>query len=255
MDPKDALQQYLDGDLSPEDVRAFEAEMARDEALAERVRLHRRLDAALGNAGEISLEAQLRAIMDAGEAAPPSEEPAPAPPKGKSRRLWLYISGAVAAVALLLIVFRVAFPPQDPVEPKQLYTEYYRPYDGSNEIRSDEKVPTSMLDAAFDPYLEGDYVVAGTAFQAILDSFPDNARAHFYRGICHLESGAPDQATVSFRRVIADGKNLFLTQAHWYLALTCLRQTDRPCAQAELKTLQEGTGLYKDLAEEILEKL
>ncbi|MCB0630477.1 MAG: hypothetical protein R2824_31965 [Saprospiraceae bacterium] len=56
------IEAYLDGELGPEDMAAFEQELATDTDLAKEVQLHRRLQQEIGDAGKINLRLSLDAI-------------------------------------------------------------------------------------------------------------------------------------------------------------------------------------------------
>ncbi len=245
--------------MGEEERLAFESQLLGNPDLAERVRMHRGLEEALGNKKEMEVEANLRAIMeeaseDLSDIEPEDSSPAPTEPSApnRTRRLWAYFSAA-AAVALLFIAVRFFF--FGPTNPNELFEQHYVAYDGSNEVRSVNGVPPNLLDTAFDAYIDRNYTKAEKAFQQILDSVPTNARARFYLGICQLENGFPDTASEAFKRVIADGMNLYISQAHWYLAMSCLKQSDLDCAKSELEGLIEKPGVYREKATDILEEL
>lgn len=253
MDQSEQLQKYLEGEMGEAEQLAFESQIRANPELAERVQMHRMLEEALGSKKEMQVEADLRSIMEEAAEGNGIEENSDSDPKpNRSRKLWTYFSSA-AAVILLLVVVRFFF--FGSADPDALFVQHYAAYDGSSEVRSEHGVPPNLLDAAFTAYLDSNFTEAAKAFQAILDTFPDNPRARFYLGICQLENDMPDQATHSFRRVIQHGKNLYMSQSHWYLSLACLRESDLACAKSELEILAGKPGMYRERAAAILDDL
>ena len=248
MEDADRLQGYLDGDLTATEREAFEEEVARNPDLRERLALHRRLEIALGDSKEEKVEADLAAIM---AELPHNLQDDQAPPRrGRSSGYF-----AIAASLAILLVGAWFFFLRGCSAPEELYAQHYTAYDGSTELRSENGIPKSLLSSAFDTYNEGNYREALQRFAQILKLAPGNPRALFYQGICQMETGAFAPAGESFRRVLADGQNLYLSQASWYLAMTCLKVNDLECAKAQLSELAGATGRYRDAAAEILEEL
>ncbi|MEM7036803.1 MAG: hypothetical protein AAF570_07485 [Bacteroidota bacterium] len=256
MDRKERLEQYIEGEMSAEERAAFEAEMAADPALAEEVRLFQQLETALGNREEMAVEDRLKAIMagNAGEDEGGAEEEdddeagESRPRRGIIRYIW-----PVAAAAVLFVGLRFLLVPGT-LPPGELFTEHYEAYPPPVHRSPDDSVPPKLHDAAFDAYTIGDFATADTAFRSILKIVPNNARAHFYRGICFLETDRPDSARTYFKWVVDDQKNLFLSPATWYQAMACLKIKDIPCARKQLEALSED-GKYQDAAAAVLDRL
>lgn len=264
MDQTEQLRRYLDDEMDEAERLAFELSLSENPELKERLELHRAIDASLGNRKEIAVEQTLLAIIEAGEEdafeeseldsdAIGTEEPSETKaPSGKSRRIWTYFA-AIGAAAVLFFVVRAYFFSSP--GPEQIYLAYYQAYDGANEVRSGDDVPKYLLDNAFDAYIEKNFQKAETSFQVILDTLPNNARARFYLGICQLENGKSSLAASSFEQVIQHGKNLYISQSHWYRGMACLSRKDIECAKSELLLLANGKGIYRDKAIEILDDL
>lgn len=244
MTQEELLEKYLEDELSPEEQNLFDAEVASDPGFAQQVRLHGRLNMALGNQKEIKLEQSLRGIMDKDDLGSASRK--------TGRPLTFYLS--IAAGFLLLATVGYFLFSGQPTN-SELYKKFYFPYDASNELRSGQEVPKNLLDKAFDTYNEGQFDVAHTSFLTILKKFPKNSRARFFLGICQLELGKASKAIKSFQTVIADGNNLYLSQATWYKALGCLQLKDLDCSRQELTGIASQPGRYRESAGKLLEYL
>ena len=240
------LEKYLEGELSEKEKNAFEAEMKTDPALAEKVWLHQQLATSLGNREEIEVEERLKLIMIA-----PEEKEQPTPPKSSfSYRPYLI---GIAASLILLLGIRLIFFSAPTME--EIYGEHYAAYDASKELRSETGIPKNLLSTAFDSYLEEDFQTANTAFEEILVKSPGNPRALFYLGICQLELSKTSNARTSFEAVLAEAQNLYLTQASWYLAMSCLKLNDSACATTQLAQLSSEPGRYRSKAKKALEQM
>lgn len=259
MDTSEQLQRYLEGELDAAGRAAFEQQMEQDADLAERVRLHQRLDLALGNRKEMEVESLLQGMM---EEALPDEESAPGgstmrdgrdgKPEGRSRRMRNRILVAAAVAAIITVIGFFVVPKKEVVPLPKLYAAYYVPYDASGELRTDGTVPQDMLDIALETYGKRKYHTSGVYFQLILDSFPNHSRSMFFLGICQLELNDHALARMNFEAVLADGNNLYLNQASWYLAMSCLQLKDKACARKQLESLKMSKNKYQEGAEKVL---
>jgi tetratricopeptide (TPR) repeat protein len=249
MENDDLLAQYLDGELEGDEKEAFEKQLANDPTLAERVHLHRRMDEAFGNTEEMKVEAALRGIMDRDVRSDEQEAPA-----RKSNFQPRYLAIA-ATVILLAVVGFFVLRPKNTVSPQQLYAENYQPYDASGEVRSSQNLPPALLDDAFASYDAKNYPEAMDAFGKILTIVPDNWQAHFFLGICQLETGDPASAKRTFQAVLDNGKNLYVMQSSWYQALASLQMEEVVDARAQFGVLAKQPGAYQKKAQKILDQL
>lgn len=257
MDENEQLQAYLEGELSESEVAAFEQLIAEDPDLAERVRLHRRLESAFGDPTELALEEELRAIMEEeGDKGEENDELGRIEPlrnkRGKSYRTYLLVAASIALIAVVGFLLTDSGPG---IPPGELFAAHYSTYDASKELRTDGEIPKDLLDPAFDHYIAKDYPAAQKDFSDILGLFPGHPRATFYLGLCQVENQELEEARKSFQAVIDHKQNLYMTQSAWYLGLVCLKLDDQGCVREHLEPLAERDNLYKEGAEEILDEL
>lgn len=249
MDENEELARYLEGDMNVQEMASFEKRFESDSNLKERVFLHQRMDIALGNQEEVSLESSLRAMMDRmGEVEEPEEEEVP---KRFNPRLWW---GVAASVLLLAVVGISLYASSSSQSGQELFAEHYQAYDASNELRTADSIPKRLLDDAFDAYNAADFSNALLAFNEILSVDANHVRARFYAGICQLELQDYAKARSSFTYVIQDQKNLYINQSSWYLGLVCLSVGDLECVNQQLGPIsKQPTGRYRKGAADILE--
>ena len=247
MEEHEELQLYLDGELIGEHRESFEKRIELDPELKERVRLHQRLEEGFIDPVEDSIERELQALVGEEEVEEkPLEKRRPA-----FRVYWLVAAG----IALLAVVSFFLFRPGPPVPPEELFAIYYEPYNASLELRTDTIIPRDLLEPAFAKYEKSEYDSAQQAFDEILVRYPSHPRATFYLGMCQLELENLADAEKSFQFVLDHGKNLYLYQAAWYLALVCLKQEDKTCVRENLAPLTKQSNTYREGAENILQEL
>lgn len=124
------IEDYLAGKLPPEEVAAFERDIAADPELAETVEMQRLERESL----EFMLEQNLRSKMEAWKTAPPPDEPRSAKPGGGFLR-WIWVG--LGAAALLVVAFyfiknknsNPATTPENPT-PRQQSAPQKTPYTG-----------------------------------------------------------------------------------------------------------------------------
>lgn len=90
-------------------------------------------------------------------------------------------------------------------------------------------------------------------FEAILEADPANAQILYYKGIALVEVDEYTKAEKVFQNLI-QGNSLFKTKAHWYLALSLLKQDRIEDCKIQLQMIPESAEDY-ERAQDLLKKL
>jgi len=181
----------------------------------------------------------------------------PAPQGSRPFGYWLAAAAALAVLALGLLFVAKSRPvapaprpvPQiaasastNPWKDLAVNPAPYRPVAPEDELlyRSDEPPPGDGLAEAMSPYVRGDYAAAEAALALLLDAHPGHGAASFYRGVCLLLLGKPEEAAPLLRSAAVSSKPP--DEARWYLALALLKAGDADAAIAELDAVAGTPG-------------
>ncbi|MEO0470957.1 MAG: hypothetical protein AAF206_15120 [Bacteroidota bacterium] len=229
------IEQYLAGELSPEDKAAFAARLAEDPALKRRMQIAQQLDQAFDGAEVFALRKELQSIRALRQ-------------QKKVRRFPVWSYAAVAAAIAILVLLWVN-PGGSGKSSEALFAENFGAYPMLISSRADSVSDT--LGAALIAYENGDYAVAARHFAA-LDS-ADNIQPRFlrfYEAVSLL--GAKDGAGAIAILQALDLPELDEAK-QWYLALAYLQNGQPEASKETLKDIQ--TGRFAPQAAELLEVL
>lgn len=216
------ISRYLHGELDTEERKAFEERLAADGELRQKVE---EVEALAIGVREVNLADRLHEWH--GEAADTGGGKAQVRPL--YRRWWVV---AVAA-AVLLVTAGVWFLEWGQPMEKKLFARYYKP---------DPGLPTLMgvsdnytFENAMVDYKTGDYQKAIAVWQQLLKENPASDTLNYFIGSAYLAEAEADSAAAYFDKVVAVPGSAFLSDAHWYKALTLLREGKKEEAIAELQ--------------------
>jgi TolA-binding protein len=109
----------------------------------------------------------------------------------------------------------------------------------------------AFLDAfgkAIEPYRHGRYAEAAAALRAVAASYPDAYEPLFYQAVSSLLAGDAAVATEAFNRLRPLAPADMQDEIRLYRAAALQRGNDDDGARAELRTLCDGAGTYRDRA-------
>lgn len=161
--------------------------------------------------------------------------------------------------AILLFLFGAGCA-QKPSGP-EIYKTWYQPYLEYQSFQSENEDLEKQLNKGLQLYLKKDYQGAFEVFSSILEIYSDHQiTASFYTALClmEMEVVSPEQKTIvesMFQDVIKQGRNPFVRQAAWYLALFYFKNSDDSAAIPILEVLAHDEGIYKEEAGKLLEKV
>ena len=170
----------------------------------------------------------------------------------KNKRKFIYRISAAAAVLIVALGFWSLFS----LKPTsaELFAEYYKPYsiiDGQTRsgIQADEKfVEIARL------YKNEQYNDVGSKLEVLLKEGSSSPKILLIYGITLIEQDKYEKAISTFN-VILKQSGEFSIEAKWYLALCYLKMNDKSNADKLLTELSKTPGLYKTMAENLLDEL
>lgn len=245
----DYIEQYLKGELAPQEKAEFENRMKNDPALAEEVSLHKDIIIGLETHFNSNLKSKLQQVEK--EQSWQKEEE----PEKEGRMLPFNIRPilAVAASLLILLVAGYLFIDSTPNN-QELFAAYYQPY--PNIVNPVERSADKNLnDQGLFYYENGDYFSAIRAFENQLATDPANVAWKFYRGVSLLQVDKAESAAQDLRQVIQSNNIQFVVPAQWYLGLATLKMGNKGEAVAIFEKLAQSDNGYATKAQRILAEL
>lgn len=233
------IEPYLLGELDESTRRAFEAQMAVDEALRDEVALQRSLVHLLQDDNAL----RLRKALDVANRHFTRTKSGPSLRKALP---WAAILAmVVAGVGLGWWTFLS-------VDPHSLFERHFEPYPMIWSQRSGDPALRDLTRA----YESGNYDAALTYIQAWERDTATGHAGDFYRAMCLLALGRGGEAAALFEEVAGEDDPLFRDQAQWYLGLSRLQAGDATKARRAFKTIAGAPDHYKKQeAAHILRKL
>jgi tetratricopeptide (TPR) repeat protein len=166
-----------------------------------------------------------------------------------TRRYW-YAAASVILIALV-ITGLVIFNPGS-YSSEKLFKMYYKSGETIGLSRSGS---ANMVEALLF-FSRNEFGSADIMFDEILMKDPKNFAVMYYSGISNIELKNYQKASRMFESILADGNNLYIEYAQWYLGLTCLVNGQSEQAQnIFVKIASNPQHYYAKDASSILEKI
>jgi tetratricopeptide (TPR) repeat protein len=238
------IDPYFSGELTPDEKTAFEVRLASDEEFASEVAFYLSALAAARAAVEEDRKAHFREIFSEGAA---SGDP------GSAKVLWLKPLMAVAALLILGFLAWTFF--LKPPAPAQLADAYMKEHFMSVGVTMD--ADAAPIEQAKNLFNKGRLEEAGTRFEAILSSTPEDPDALKMAGIVSLRLGHYDKAIGYFRK-LGENVTMFANPGLFYQAVALLIRNGPGDAEEARKVLHmvvdKGLG-EKEQAQDWLKKM
>lgn len=241
------ISQYLDGALSGEELRAFEAQMNADAELAAEVQLQRTIrEEMMLHARTAGEEAALKKSLQ--QLTQQHFDTKPAAVRRINR--WWYVAATAAAAAILLFILKpfakTAFDSQ----------KEYAYYSGQREdlsvVQRGDPADSILLKAA-ELYNKQDYNGALPLLLRSIEAAPADMQLQLAAGYSYLQTGNTREADSLFEKIAA-GNSVYKYEAVWYKALSLLKADKKEECAALLHTLPEQSSRYAS-AKELLKKM
>ena len=244
------IDQFLNMELSEDELASFESELSNNPDLVAELDLHREIDAALLEKDVMHLRNKLDRI---------SKDIIKEKRKERSfiaRIPNSRIAVATIAASLILLISITSLLSRNKVtNERELYSQFFRPYEATGIFRSNDSDLDSKISIALHKYNQAEYTEAVGLFEEILKTDASNPVGNFYQGMAYQELGQFDNAIGSYNQVIKERNNLFIEQAQWYAALCYLQNDNRRKAFKQFQRIAENNGYYSEKASAILRKM
>lgn len=247
MNDIEQIEKYLGGDLTSDELQAFNTRLQNDKNFAGVFAMYTSIETEMH---ETEDEKELRKTLagisqkhfdDSSSAKIISIKP--------NRTKWLWYAGAAAASIVLLLFLK---PWQGKVlSNEQLYAQYAIPRELPAVVRGANE--DSLLMKATLLYNQAKYAAAMVLLDSITRQKPLEAGLQLAMGICFLENGKPDSAIRRFNS-LAVHESVYKYDALEWKGLTYLKQNKTADCIAVLKDIPADAANYQK-AKELIEKL
>ena len=242
------IERYLAGELSNEEVQAFELRLSTDVEFAENFKLYKSIESEMQadeDEAELKEELSRHAKKYFGE-----EEKGKVIPIGPVRKKrWLYTAVAAAACVTLLLIFK---PWQEhKFSNGELYAQYASPEDLPTTLRGTNE--DSLFSKATELYNKKDYVAALPLLDSITRAHPNEAQLQLALGVCYLQTNKFELAIDKFDSLAA-GQSTYHYEAFAWKAYVYLKQNNKEACIAALKQIPAEAPNYEK-AEKLIREL
>lgn len=241
------ISRYLEGELSGEELLAFEAAMKNDPALAEEVHLYQSINEEMqAHTQDLKEEQALKHKLHQLNKEHFRTE---VPKVRKMNRWWLAAVAAVAAAIVLFILRPFSGTSFNNEKVFAAYMKEVEPLPGV--VRGNEK--DALLEKATDLYNRKQYKEALPLLREMSTVKPGDTQVKLAAGICLLQTGQYDAANAVFNE-IAGGDTIYKEEAIWYKALTALITNKTDECYTLLQSLSAGSS-NAEKAKELMKKI
>lgn len=229
--PAERIEDYLSGQMSPEEKSAFEAELRSNEELSAFLRVYNRIETDMINVEKYrSQEEHLKETLQTlGEKYFTKEPPVV---RMDNRRRWFSISMAAAAVLLSVVALFFIFSDNDS-SPAQLADQYVQKELLHLSLTMDGA--KDSLQQGMSAFNDGDYERALQIFEEVYRVHPENSDALRFAGVTYMVTKKYDMALACFDELSVK-KGLFSNPGLFLKAIT-LFQRDQPGDQEKAEQL------------------
>ena len=229
----DWIEKYLTNKLSTEEIKEFDKKLLEDDAFAEEVQFHQRLQMAIELEGKEQLRKELTLL---GNSLSNTEAPQTLN-RPIWKRPWIY-----AAAAAIAFIFFLRFYTNQSVIPDSddLYTQYID-VPSMRVVRGE--VTDSLMQLAYSAYSGGDYLAAKELLTEAVQVDSSQVLAKFYLGITCLKLDEASKALTYFKQI--PQAHAYSPHARWYIAMAYLKQHNLEACKNELQYIVRQSRHYK----------
>lgn len=233
------FENYILGELSKEELNAFEARLISDSKFSDSFNTYKELSAFLEDTieNEESSAAFQNNLKNISNKYFDKQETIK-----KRFKPWQYAMAASVVLLISIVMFNTMSTP--------VYSDYANSESISLTVRGEQD---ALLHTAENAFNAKDYKKADDAFKSLMVIEKDNVELQYYRAIANIELNNFDAAE-SLLLPLKNGQSVYKYKAVWYLALSNLKQEEYDECLEILKTIPEDADDYKK-AQKLIRKL
>jgi hypothetical protein len=162
---------------------------------------------------------------------------------------------ASIVAAAIIILFAVVLVPKEKPGPKDLYADFYEPFEQVNFVQrnADGSIDHEVVNG-IKAYNEGRFFDATDVLSDVIKEGKVSATTHFYNGLAQMETGEFNKAVVQFEYLLSN-YYVYGQEATWYMALCHLQTGNIAKTKKALRELTKEKGIYREKAANLLRKL
>jgi len=240
------IENYLSGEMGPDDVKNFELELRLNVPLAREFILTKEIDhMIIEDEEELSFRKQLQEIHER-----KSSTVVRRFFLNEYRHSWHFAAASIALLIMLTGILWFIIPKDYTNE--RLFSRYY----STENVMSVSRSADNQLFEALFKFQQREFAEASRLFKAILREDENNIVIRFYGGIAYIETQYYHEAIAAFKKILQGEDNLYTEHASWFLGLTYLRVNETEKAVELFNNMMNDTdNYYQKQAGEIYAKI
>lgn len=239
------IEKFIAGEMNEDELRWFSKELQFNTELSTELKLDKDLDKILVDEDIVEFQRKLVSVFKESK-----ETRVPKIVRMQPQKWQLAVAATIAV--LMIIGGSLLFTQQRSYTPEKLFSMYY---DSDKSIELTRSGNANIVEAVL-KFQQKDFQGASLLFAEILDNDPTNMAVWFYNGVSYIETGRINDATMAFKYIVDNKKNLYVEHAGWYLGLCYLKDEQIDFAVEQFhKIAVDPNNYHQKEAERILEKL
>ncbi|MFN3997528.1 tetratricopeptide repeat protein [Algoriphagus sp.] len=229
------IEEYILGNVSPEEIDAFESEMKKNADLRQKYLEVKKI---ISGIEEVALRNNLEIFHQEID----TENQIISP--NRSINFWPWVAAAAIALCIATAVW-VLYPQQS--DARSLFAQYYQEDPGLVTAMSSET--NYEFDRAMVDYKSANYKEAIGRWEKLIQVRPENDTIQYFLGASHLALKNADPAITYFEAVANNEISFFQKDAIWYLGLAYILEGKNDQAVEVLEQSQDyrAIELLKEL--------
>lgn len=235
------IEQFLDGELTGQDLKDFKLKLQTDYDLAKECKLQKDIRNTLS---EKELNLFRDKIAESGEKYEKRKE------VKKKIVVALY-----SFFTIVIITISSYFIFHKTYSNNELFDKYYTHYDAGTVTRGQEQSTKDVFELALRKYDNSQYELAIELFDEISDTSSYSINKEYFVGLSYMELKKYKEAITHFTKVTDDEPCIYNDYAIWYKGLCYIKTKQPKEAVMQFKILKNKDSFYKKQATDVLEDL
>jgi tetratricopeptide (TPR) repeat protein len=230
------IEKYLEGSITPEEMRTFDELVAGDKDFKAEVDFQLEIRSSLRQQDDADFRQKLIEFENQ-------------TPKSNSRRIWMGVAASLVGLAMLGMWWFIL-----PGENEEIFQAYITPQRNIHEPLTRANGAENLTYEAFLAYEKEEWQTALDLFSSLRENSPEEY-IYLYIGNCQLQLGKYKEAIQSFEILLDSPDSDLKHRGNWYLALAELANGNNNRAKELLLKLASESGAFASQAEELLKKM